>query len=278
VADAFKNHFPFAKVILSVWDFDEFISGEMDSFKRKFTNDGDFADYILCEPRGQYDKLPIRGGEIRSLPVVGFPEISMRHATPWGGFGANPLPRYIRHLWNVCKSEMQGGYPYSEGIFEDINKFIVSRMYWHGDYGAREALEEYARAYFSAGLAGEITTCLLEMEITLERSMAKAGGNIDPYAEFGAEGRVNSKIRNILKTPAFCGYIYDKITECDKSMPDAVRKSWRWRIVYLRALIDRELASNDFYETPACREAYNELIGIYHAQNAEFAVRPPVSG
>ena len=277
VAGTFKKYFPGVEVILSVWDFDEFISGETEDFKQKFLNEGNYADYILCEPRGQYDRLPIRGGEIRSLPVVGFPEISMRYATPLGGFGANPLPRYIRHLWNVCKTEMAGGYPYSEGIFEDINKFVVSRMYWHGDYSVHDALEDYARAYFSAEHAADISRCLTEMEITLERAMVKSCDNVDPYAVFSASGRVNAKIRHVLRTPAFCGHVYDEITKCDAVLPRAVRNSWRWRIVYLRALIDRELSSNDFYETPACRGAFNELIEIYHAQNAEFAVRPPVS-
>jgi len=277
VAEVFKRHFPDAEVVLSVWDFDEFVPGEIDGFKKSFKNENGYASYILCEPRGQYDSLPIKNGEIRGLPMIGFPEISMRHATPWGGFGANPLPRYIRHLWNVCRKDMQGGYPYSEGIYEDVNKYIVSRIYWHGDYDVKEALAEYARAYFSDDNADAIVRCLIEMEITLERHMVAGENAVNPFTNYLPEERVGHGVRNIIKTPAFCDDVYKTIKKCDDAMPREKRESWRWRVIYLRALIDRELVDNGYYETEALREAYMELIRIYHADNADFAVRPPIA-
>ncbi len=54
-----------------------------------------------------------------------------------------------------------------------------------------------------------------------------------------------------------------------------MRKAWRWRVLYLRALIDAELAANEFRITGRCEDAFEELVGIYHAEQAAFSVSPP---
>ena len=57
---------------------------------------------------------------------------------------------------------------------------------------------------------------------------------------------------------------------------DRYRQAWRWRQLYLRALIDAELAKNRNLPNDRCQEAFAELIEIYHAQKAEVHVRPPL--
>ncbi|MCL1794454.1 MAG: hypothetical protein FWG34_11365 [Oscillospiraceae bacterium] len=255
VADACRKYSS-CKFIMSLWYFDNFIKGETEAFKKAFANDDGYVSYILCEPHHQSGELPAHDREICGLGIVGFPEISMYGASPWGGFGANPIPQRIRHIWDIEKAEMQGGFPYSEGIYEDINKYIISRLYWHGDYDANAAMEEYAGAYFGGGCAGEIAAALAEMEKTLPRQMTPDGA--------------------ALQNPAFCREIYSRIAKCDSAISPAARASWRWRIIYLRALIDNELSSNNFAKRQICKEAYSELIGIYHAQNADPWVRPPL--
>jgi hypothetical protein len=72
-------------------------------------------------------KLPIPD----NLPLVGFPEISMEGMYPWGGFGANPQPARFQKDWNRVKNRVQGGFPYSEGTFEDLDKAIFAQFYWN---------------------------------------------------------------------------------------------------------------------------------------------------
>ena len=271
VADLCRRYFPACEFIMSLWYFDSFIKGETEAFKKAFANENRFVSYILCEPHWQSGELAAKGGEVCGLPVVGFPEISMYNATPWGGFGANPIPRRIRHIWDICKPEMQGGFPYSEGIYEDINKYIISRLYWHGDYDTGAALKEYAGAYFGRDQAGEIAECLSGMEQTLLRHMALDSAAVDLYT-----GNLSPGALAVIQNPASCGEIYGRIKKCDAALRSEARASWRWRIIYLRAKIDDELSSNGFAETKACREAYGELIEIYHAQNADPWVRPPL--
>ena len=62
--------------------------------------------------------------------MVGFPDISMDGMEPWGGFGANPMPHCINDEWNARKNILAGGWPYSEGIYEDMDKVFFSQFYW----------------------------------------------------------------------------------------------------------------------------------------------------
>jgi len=54
------------------------------------------------------------------------------------------------------------------------------------------------------------------------------------------------------------------------------KKAWRWRQLYLRALLDAELKTNGGKPNERCNEAFAELIKIDHAENANPAVRPPL--
>jgi len=58
------------------------------------------------------------------------------------------------------------------------------------------------------------------------------------------------------------------------------RSAWRWRIVYLRALIDCELLkTHGKLEGKALQEAFRELTAIYHAEHAHsMPIRPPQIG
>jgi hypothetical protein len=62
----------------------------------------------------------------------------------------------------------------------------------------------------------------------------------------------------------------------DKKLSPQTRNSWRWRILYLRALLDAELKTNGGKPNEQCNQAFAELIEIYHAQDANPAVRPPL--
>jgi hypothetical protein len=64
------------------------------------------------------------------------------------------------------------------------------------------------------------------------------------------------------------------MTQADEQLPPRARASWRWRILYLRALIDDELVNNDSQVSPRCEQAAEELTKIYYAQKAALAVSP----
>ena len=119
---------------MSTWWF---TGEEWKGLHEKWRVKPDWADIVLAENAGSRDSP---GG----LPLVGFPEISMRGMSPWGGFGANPTPQYVSREWNARKDVLAGGWPYSEGIYEDMNKVFFSQFYWSPDRPVAETLREYA--------------------------------------------------------------------------------------------------------------------------------------
>ena len=68
-------------------------------------------------------------------------------ARPVGGFGANPFTQELERIWDSAKHLLAGGFPYSEGIYEDPNKIAYAQFYW-GDQRAAETVREYVTFYF----------------------------------------------------------------------------------------------------------------------------------
>jgi hypothetical protein len=62
------------------------------------------------------------------------------------------------------------------------------------------------------------------------------------------------------------------LRRADAHMPAAARTGWRWRILFLRALLDEELHRSGGRPTATSEKYFAELREIYHAENAELSV------
>jgi hypothetical protein len=69
---------------------------------------------------------------------------------------------------------------------------------------------------------------------------------------------------------------YATMQRIDGLLTPQAKNAWRWRQLYLRALLDAELKTNGGTPNARCNEAFAELIKIYHAENAIGTVRPPL--
>ena len=68
----------------------------------------------------------------------------------------------------------------------------------------------------------------------------------------------------------------DLMEQADARLTPQARQAWRWRILLLRARIDAQLYLNrGVMQGRVLHDAFQELTRIYHAQNAEPAVKPP---
>ena len=101
---------------------------------------------------------PIPGG----VPWMGFPEISMHDTFPWGGFGATPLTGPCRDN-GIASKPFSGGFPYSEGIFEDLTKVVFSQFYWN-DQPAAETVKEYIAFEFSPDVVADVAGVIKTLE------------------------------------------------------------------------------------------------------------------
>jgi hypothetical protein len=272
-----RQKLPGTKIMLSTWYMDK---NELAAVMKQLGERKELADGLVNEGNvlpsasglGGVDQKP--GGAVpvlrQDLPVVGFPEISMYGTFPWGGFGATPLTGRAQGQWNAQKNGLAGGYPYSEGIYEDITKVVYSQFYWN-DRPAAETVKEYIAFEFSPdvveGVAGVIKT--LEQNhhmrwwpgklegVPLEMNWFPSKG-AKPQADPGAEEA------------------YATVQRVDEKLTPQAKKAWRWRQLYLRALLDSELKTSGGKPNDKCNEAFAELIKIYHAENAIGTVRPPL--
>jgi len=206
----------------------------------------------------------------QDLPVVGFPEISMHGTFPWGGFGATPLTGRAQAQWNAQKQRLDGGYPYSEGIYEDLTKIVYSQFYWN-DQPAEETVKEYIAFEFSPDVVADVEGVIKTLEqnhhmrwwpgklegVPLEMNWFPSKG-AKPQADPGAEEA------------------YSTMRRIDDLLTPQAKNAWRWRQLYLRALLDSELKTNGGKPNDTCNEAFAELIRIYHAENASGTIRPPL--
>jgi hypothetical protein len=262
IAERARRHFPNVTVILSTWLFDfREDEGEWRGLAREFAATPDWVDYVLADGHDEYPRYPLDNGVPGGLPLLSFPEISMWRSFPWGGYGANPVPSHLQDLWNTAGNQLSGGFPYSEGIYEDVNKAVFSQLFWDRDRTAINVMEEYAAAEFGHDVADEV----LEAIRIMEKNHARHPGEPEegrPIINLGGEGIDVQKC-------------HEMILNVDSRLDERVRDGWRWRVFFLRSLIDRELYENDGTVTSACQEAFDELRRIYHAADAEPQVAPP---
>lgn len=124
-----------------------------------------------------------------------------------------------------------------------------SEFFWNPAHPAIETVREYAAFEFSPDVAEEVVKVVDAFEKNHHR------GEIGPSAQEA----------------------FDRVHRIEAKLTPQARAAWRWRVIYLRALIDREmLRTQGKLEGKALREAFRELTAIYHAENAHsMPIRPP---
>jgi hypothetical protein len=266
IAPVFRRHSPNGKIILVTWlfDFDRHVhKGDWDGLVRAIEKEPPWFDMILAGTHygnlpDYLQKHPVPG----NLPMIGFPEISMRGMTPWGGFGANPEPAHLEGLWKEWGPRVVGGFPYSEGIYEDINKAIVSQFYW-SDRPAEETIREYVAYEFAPSAVEPVLEAIRILEANQERSWKGGDFTLPRKSLAMSKDHGAARARKLLE-------------EAEAGLPAAVRSSWRWRVLMLRGLIDDALFASDGVPTAATDPFFAELTRLYHAENADASVRPPI--
>ena len=256
-----RETMPGVEIILSTW----FIDGnEWRGIKEQLAQDKGLVDGIVSEP----PHGPRIAPEDHGLPMIGFPEISMYGTFPWGGFGATPLTALARKKWDSVKKTHAGGFPYSEGIYEDLTKAVYSQLYWN-DRPVAETVKEYIAFESSPDVVEDVAKVIKTLEQNHHWRWWPGmleGVKIPWFPSRGAKPQADPGAEEA----------YATMKRVDKRLSSHARKAWRWRQLYLRALLDAELKANGGKPNDLCNKAFAELIDIYHAQNAEPQVRPPL--
>ena len=238
-----RKYFPDLKTIVSTWMFDTPPEGEWQGLTDVLARQNDWATYILADSHEDFPRYPLDVTVPGNLPLINFPEISMWGNWPWGGVGAHPLPARFQRLWDQVKHKVEGGFPYSEGIYEDMSKAIVLQFYWNRDQSARSTLEEYIAYEFGTGVTEDVLALVELLESAASRAFRKEPADKEAVERaFALAEGVHARL------------------------PEWARTSWRWEILHLRALLDRERFAGAGLESPAAETALLRLVEIYHCQ------------
>ena len=246
-----RERFPDCKLVFGTWCFDACgdLEGEWKGLARELATDTSWVHYIMADSHGDFPRYPLDQGVPGGLPLLNFAEISMWGRYPWGGCGANPLPARFQRLWSQIQHVCDGGFPYSEGIYEDMDKAICAGFYWNREAKAEDTLREYVSYEYSPEVVEPVMEAIRLMEKSYPRETWQK-----PDVERA----------------------YEIILDADRRLPARARTAWRWRILYLRAVIDHELIAHPgLPHTDRCDEAFEELTRIYHAENTGGPDAPP---
>lgn len=255
---------PQARIIFSAWYYDRFTSGEWDGLR-------DAIDTALFEDIPYlmayfFDKAVPPALENRPLPpsmkLIDFPEISMYSCSPWGGYGASHLAAFLSRADRASENRYCGGFPYSEGIFEDANKFIKLASYT-GEYeNTLDALRAYVKYSFCCA-DDALFEAIRRTETALSRKRSRTGKHI----------------RTEIQNAEDVLFVYETMTRYHDGLPSRIANSRAFRLFYLRAVIDFELTEHDGYAVRSARaqKAFRELCALYHVTDETNEwVKPPI--
>ena len=234
-----KRLYPGVKFIYSTWTFD--VPNDQKEYatlyKRLAAGEMDYVDYLMIDAHGDFPRYPLEHPPVR--PIVNFPEISMWGLYPWGGFGAVVLPRRFQQFWNSSKAVLYGGMPYSEGLYEDASKVQCVGYYWNKNAHYRDVLGEYAAYEFGADASVDAVR-LMEL---IERNHTLVRGEKAPDLATAREAL--GLARSI-----------------DARLSEKRRQSWRWRILFIRAVLDEKRYAAFF--DMGLKESYADLHRLRH--------------
>ncbi len=254
-----KEAWPNAEFVISLWQFGTFTttSVEFEGINEEMKK-GRLPEiaYFMTEP--QCNRYAVTHPMER--PLFGFPEISMRGATPWGGYGANPLPKLLSEVWRRDGDKLEGGFPYSEGLFEDINKIIMLRHY-RDNQDAMETVREYFAYEF--GFTGELLEKAVQMVADMEETL---------YRKLDRETHTVT-----ITNPEKVFEIEKTVMELHAALPAKIQSSARWLLFYLRGLIDAEFVRTNGVRNEKIFDYFNRLIEACHLQNSGIHTKPDIA-
>lgn len=151
----------------------------------------------------------------------------------------NPRPSEYKKLHERTRGYVVGSVSYSEGINDDVNKFVWSSLDFDPDLTLREIMQQYAALFFPEGNAASIADAILALEKNWEGDPAD-----NPHIERTLQMWID--IGN--QTKAFS-------------------ENWRYNTMLFRACCDVYIQRKYIYENRLLKNAVRELL----AENTEKA-------
>ncbi|NHN32342.1 alpha-glucuronidase family glycosyl hydrolase [Paenibacillus agricola] len=146
----------------------------------------------------------------------------------------NPRPLAQKHIHNVFAPYADGNISYSEGINDDVNKFIWSDQDWNSDTPVIETLRDFARLFIGCDYAETVAQGLMALEANW----------VGPLI-------VNDHVEVTLQ----------QWTQLEEDAPPQVLNNYRFQMGLLRAYYDAYVKRRLIYETELEYKAKDALRG-----------------
>lgn len=254
---------PKAKSIISTWEFGYWQGDEeWDLFYQAMAAKPDWVDYCMAEGHCDFPPYVLRHGPPPHFPLLNFPEISMYGMGPWGGFGANLQPARLQQVWDSVRLWLAGGFPYSEGIYEDLNKAICLQLYWDPERKVQDIVREYA-AEWAPDAADQVSEAAYLLEAQMKHGTLW-GDELQAWLAQGMPADARLYLLPEMDDPEKPLALLDA---AEKTMTPSAAAHWRWRLLRLRAALDVELTCSGGRATEMADAMFDEIERISCVQN-----------
>lgn len=179
------RHHPHAKIWLSLQGFDKAQVDYVFDYLQKNSLPwlGGLCEGPSSPPIAELrNRLP-KGYGLRMYPDITHNKLS-QYPVPWwdqayaitlGREAVNPRPVQYAYIYNWFAPYCDGFISYSDGVHDDVNKTTWSAMSWDTHTPVRQAMAEYARAYFNSAVAEEAADGILALEKNWRGSLVDNG-------------------------------------------------------------------------------------------------------
>jgi len=236
-ADAQKIHRK-VKMWLSPQVF-SFTPERLESFFSLLNAEPEWLDGVVFGPWERDDAFSLRKKTPERYPIRNYPDIChsfhCQYPVPeWSGHFArthgreciNPRPEAFKRIHNRFMNCFIGSVCYSDGINDDVNKFIWLDQEWNPDTDVRDTLRDYARMF----LGEEHREWFVKAALLLEESLSSGRGAEEAYA--------------LLRPHASSA---------------SLKENYRFQLAHLRCLYDMILKKRIGYDEALFSEAKNVM-------------------
>jgi hypothetical protein len=244
VAGLLQRHHPNARVWLSPQTFRQPKSW-LDSFVRQANARPDWLGGVVHGPWVRVALPELRGMIHEGIPIRRYPDITHSYVCQYpvpewdpafamtlGRECINPRPAAEKHIHNLFHEHAAGSVSYSEGINDDVNKFVWSDQDWDPETPVLRTLQEYAGFFIDIDHAEELARGILALEENFHGPLAVNGG-------------VEVTLRQWM--------------DLERALPAAAGRSYRFQMCLLRACYDAYLRRRLIHDTETEQRVYDAL-------------------
>ncbi len=170
------EYHPSAKIWLSPQNF-RLTQDWVDSFLTHANREPAWLGGIASGPWEKYDVGELREKVSSRYPIRNYPDICHNYLCQYpvrdwdeafvvtlGRESVNPRPEAFKYIHNRTSDVTIGSIGYSEGIYDDLNKFLWLGLEWNPETTARSIVQDYAHLFISQEAACEIADAFFDLE------------------------------------------------------------------------------------------------------------------